>query len=382
MQDYLGAASDAPKRFTTRKWFTRNPGSDPANREAVAAAFNAFLAREWFKRKWVIQEVAQTYGKSRSILIGDKVFDYDKLVNNLHLRDLLEATSPLEARPAQRTLLENLARYHKALSSDPHDHIYALVGISSDHIGLSIDYTIGAGRLYTHVAEHCIRKGNVVAVLALATVKKTMGDLTSWVPDWRNASDHHRSGMHADALNTLALRGQKLFEVDTMPTNGARVHFDLSRSLKLKAWIVSSCIGVELHSQNTCAKCILWGEGASPTQAPSTARPQFKSKGKAPVVASMPSSTPHSLLSMRRETSQAKWGGKIREQFDEVMHADEVLCLQENSPFGFVLSPSRLNGDLRTIVLRYCFQVDEEGWASNWFVSVLGEERQEWISLV
>lgn len=77
------------------------------------------IETETLKRKWVIQEIAQTCGISRSILIADKVIAFAELVNDLRSRSLLDSASPLGAQSRNDALLSNLARYRNTLSSDP-----------------------------------------------------------------------------------------------------------------------------------------------------------------------------------------------------------------------------------------------------------------------
>ena len=67
------------------------------------------------------------------------------------------------------------------------------------------------------------------------------------------------------------------------------------------------------------------------------------------------------------------------------MGVDEVLSFFQRSPSGFVLRPA-IDGEDGNEIARYrlefCFQIDEEGWMSNWFADDPGYENQEWISIV
>jgi hypothetical protein len=91
----------------------------------------------------VIQEVAQTTGKHQSFLIADKVIELKDFEAELRRHALLDSFSPLQALPNHGTLLSNLARYRKAFSSDPLDHVYALRGLSTDCRWLPVDYAVG-----------------------------------------------------------------------------------------------------------------------------------------------------------------------------------------------------------------------------------------------
>ena len=354
-------------------------------REVATDSYKELLQRPWFKRKWVIQEIAQTNDVQRLFLIADKVIPFAELVTGIRSHALLDSASPLGAELNNETLLSNLARYRNTLSSDPHDQIYALAGISSDSSWMTIDYTVGADQLYIRVAEHYIQQGNVIAVLALATVKQSTCRLPSWVPDWRESSGDDRSSLHTDALNTLAMRGQKLFQPSSSHiVSHIKMHSRNKQQLDLKGWIIPSCIASEHVDSDRCLKCELMDHDPDLDRQSSTSQATSNSKGKAPIRDSAISAR-ESLLSMRHTKAYNKWSAKVRQQFEEVIHLTEVLFLLEHSPFGFVLLPcdnDEPDSNLQPFLLEYCFQVDEEGWPSNWFASILGNECQEWISTV
>ena len=354
-------------------------------REVASDGYKELLQRPWFKRKWVIQEIAQTNDVQRLFLIADKVIPFAELVTGIRSHALLDSASPLGAELNNETLLSNLARYRNTLSSDPHDQIYALAGISSDSSWMTIDYTIGADQLYARVAEHYIQQGNGVALLALATVKQSTGRLPSWVPDWRESSGDDRSSLHTDALNTLAMRGQKLFQPSCSSiASHIKLHPRNKQQLDLKGWIIPLCIASEHVDSDRCLKCELMDHNPDLDPHSSTSQATSNSKGKAPMRHSAVSAR-ESLLSMRHAKAYKKWSAKVRQQFEEVIRLTEVLFLLEHSTFGFVLLPcdnDEPESNLQPFLLEYCFQVDEEGWSSNWFASILGNERQEWISIV
>lgn len=372
---------------------TRGPTAEEDLRwtkaQLSSSGYRQLLQRPWFRRKWVIQEVVQTSDKTQSILIADKIIPFREILDSLRANSLLDTASPMSAAPSKNTLLQNLAKYRSTLSSEPHDHIYALLGMSSDSSWVPVDYTLGAEELFTMVAAHYIGRGNVLAVFTLATMKKSSRGLLSWVPDWREEGDEDRSVLHTDALNTLSASSEKLFQPDmAFARNNVAFHQGHHEVLYLKVWVVSRCNDV-FHTGDSanCYHCMLRGEftkAASPTASASTDQ-STTSRGKAPMREPSETTQREKLLSMRRDHAQSKWAARIHQQLQDVMSPQEVLCLLDGCPFGFVLWPANdcpSPDGSRTFRLSYCFQIDEEGWPTNWHADVLGRGRLEWICMM
>lgn len=340
-------------------------------------SYHGLTQRPWFHRRWVIQEMAQTSGKWRTFLVGDQVKTFKEMETAARQSSVEVINTPLQTQFSNESLLQNLRRYRDTECSEPHDYIYALLGLSNDVSGLSIDYSTSTERLYSSVAEHYIQTGEHVLVLALATAQQSLEELPTWVPDWRQTRECVRSPMHADVMATISRPDRKLWRMkEGDVTDSVLVsELDTNKALGLEGWLITACSSDGSHDNLTCNKCkILNGANG------------LAKHGKQPIrqVMSQGGSSASLLLS-RVAAAQLKWAEVIQQQFEIAMHADEVLLLLEDSAIGFVLLPA---GDepnflgTRSYRLQFCFQVDEEGWISNWFASVLGKESKEWICIV
>ncbi|KAJ8109198.1 hypothetical protein OPT61_g7634 [Boeremia exigua] len=116
------------------------------------ADFEAILDREWFKRVWIIQEVAKA--RSAMVVCGTKSVSariFALIPSLLDVKQTPRSRSILEIMPGpsrkfswwleEHDLETLLRKFSGSKSSDPRDMIYALLGISSDAKGLKPDYT-------------------------------------------------------------------------------------------------------------------------------------------------------------------------------------------------------------------------------------------------
>jgi hypothetical protein len=200
---------------------------------ALAEAFGSFVARDWWKRVWVTQELA--VAKNPIFGLGNKRVPYayvyaavdfwasesiqtllskyrsdnlfqvanDKVFNSLAYKSVYPATAMLshprwyrgESRNKTRTLYSLLLRAlisgddgFRLLATCEEDYVYGLLGLAEDIAALDIrpDYSIKWQNVYTDVTRKLIKAGHV-DILALCQ-KKTfnlLDKMPSWVPDWR-----------------------------------------------------------------------------------------------------------------------------------------------------------------------------------------------------
>jgi len=174
---------------------------------------------DWFKRRWIIQELINTQPSRRRVRIRPLAIPYelfDRLVEKSHVAnesgplrwpawiqydasrmagsfDLDFPREEMETK-MERTLLQTLHSFHYAESKIPHDRIYALLGISSDRVidehSIPIDYQMPLDTLCLTVARKYVQEDYTSLLMAYATVRQNP-DLPSWVPYWWSESFHH-----------------------------------------------------------------------------------------------------------------------------------------------------------------------------------------------
>ncbi|KAH7200980.1 heterokaryon incompatibility protein-domain-containing protein, partial [Fusarium redolens] len=171
------------------------------------------LERPWFRRLWVLQEVA--HAKRVTIVSGKWTIEWEllaRLVRYLNhsglLLDHLSKTAHVgvlavvEMETArrgtvarkQRSLLSVLLATHSGECSDVRDKIYAVLNLADDYNldrdiqSFGPDYHLSARDVFTKFARWSIARGNL-DILSCTTRSDTPGTeelegLPSWVPDW------------------------------------------------------------------------------------------------------------------------------------------------------------------------------------------------------
>ncbi|KAL6885399.1 heterokaryon incompatibility domain-containing protein [Trichoderma evansii] len=210
-------------------------GQPTKDDKEIQNAILKLLQRAWFKRIWVLQEVAA----ARNVLILCGPMEIDGYVfciginsleityeSNPNLRNLIQSATYLIRRrvfpPTQAIskpgefslniapLGELIDMYHAREASDCRDKIYALLGMSSDNSGsgsLSPDYDIRWGTLFQQVIKRIIcervlistwqdkevavikSKGCILGQVSSVKSDATWGDrqnvtISKYVPEW------------------------------------------------------------------------------------------------------------------------------------------------------------------------------------------------------
>ncbi|KAF3022020.1 hypothetical protein E8E14_012334 [Neopestalotiopsis sp. 37M] len=200
-----------------------SPRSDP--KEMVQQAFKTFRSRNYFFRRWVIQEIILAQeatlicGKSRikwSVLVDARkglIKFYDTghhghseityLTGTLFMSDIWSQSSLLgtllgsrlnEMRQDPSRLLEIVRSCAWAQCEDPRDRIYSLMSLLPVS-SLQPDYRMSADIVYTQFARAVIENGGVIQLFNLLLrlfidreyrdhIAKKVQTLPSWVPDW------------------------------------------------------------------------------------------------------------------------------------------------------------------------------------------------------
>ncbi|KAJ9648637.1 hypothetical protein H2199_001492 [Coniosporium tulheliwenetii] len=187
------------------------------------------LRRQWFRRTWVIQEVASARQvilkcSSQEMQWRDFANAFMQLdesglrVNILeegkarHARESIAAMETLRRSqngPMSMSLLEVLLGTCYNNCSDPRDKIYAVLGLATDwskEQELKPDYTIGAEEAFQNLAVWDICHNVSLRVLSCASGPEAANDLTlpSWVPDWRHVENAHPFIRYSDRTHFSA----------------------------------------------------------------------------------------------------------------------------------------------------------------------------------
>jgi hypothetical protein len=210
------------------------------------------LERPWFRRAWVLQEVA--YARSVEIICGSKSLDWRHLANTIrdanHIGLVTERFSPMARAGAQniiemescrkqlrdkepQTLINTLLATNSTQCSDDRDKLFAILSLSQDYNSLSCDYTNTSTEVFHALAiRELIIKQNALYLSCttnkLETVFDGLASLPSWAPDWtriendqpfirykdripfRASADHYSEHMQIRVLDddlTLVLHG-------------------------------------------------------------------------------------------------------------------------------------------------------------------------------
>lgn len=166
-----------------------------------------FFQREWFKRRWVLQEAA--LGHDITVHCGHAKMDWEWFLGGVkYLLQEPEHTFTWDATTALSTLqalrntpghnlLDLLWHFHMSRCSKPQDTIFALYGIARDSASIStIEYSHSWNETFTNVAEHYFETSGAEMWKHLFHFK-SLSDANvhekdewiafpSWVPDWSN----------------------------------------------------------------------------------------------------------------------------------------------------------------------------------------------------
>ncbi|KAM7183824.1 Heterokaryon incompatibility protein (HET) domain containing protein [Rhypophila sp. PSN 637] len=196
-------------------------------------AFREFVARPWWRRTWVIQEVA--VAREVMVICGAEEIKWEILARNLaELMVVMDSLEPEKApmrvdddvsgvaafrtqyQDGQRTgLVEVLNRFRGWEATDHRDKVFGLLGITSEGEEqsasghgepIAVDYNLSTNNLYEAVARFCMREMNLgfkIMGLVDPPSKKRRKGLASWAPDW-TGSIYQPSGEPYYRLSTGA----------------------------------------------------------------------------------------------------------------------------------------------------------------------------------
>ncbi|KAK2595337.1 hypothetical protein QQS21_006937 [Conoideocrella luteorostrata] len=202
--------------------------SAPQGRFAEAwTAFDDLFALEYWKRLWIIQEIAAStdvivccgqksiswpdletafWGKKYVFDMFTKRTDADLTAHPRNTHQLFDfwAWKKAIARVEPQSLLRALIDSRRSKASNPRDHVYALLGISSDSSTLVPipNYKLSVEQVYTDLTKAMIQaNGNIDIICLRGRSDARNNNLPSWVPDWSALAEVERPWLFRSALS-------------------------------------------------------------------------------------------------------------------------------------------------------------------------------------
>ncbi|KAK7182952.1 hypothetical protein PSPO01_11051 [Paraphaeosphaeria sporulosa] len=163
---------------------------------------NDVLTRPWFRRVWVVQEIAVS--ANITMQCGQRFMSWDDFCKVILLEPRvndryglsLENKQLYENETRGTYVLDMVARSRRLEATDPRDKIFALLGISSgvdpDDSRIAVDYSKSLSQVYEDFARYTIDAGRSFDVLSYA-VASLEWDWPTWVPDWRQTMPTSRN---------------------------------------------------------------------------------------------------------------------------------------------------------------------------------------------
>lgn len=175
-------------------------------------AFCQILERPWWRRTWIIQELA--FARSVRVFCGEHSLEWNTIGTNIilyaqilenmgEMRDSLPIPESLDysielillrgkfeqnARKPDMNLMDLMQWFRRCEATDPRDKVFGLLGLAKDNIDAEFgaDYALSVSEVYRRTTEYFIRKHVSFATLGLkgSDASTSQHHLPSWVPDW------------------------------------------------------------------------------------------------------------------------------------------------------------------------------------------------------
>lgn len=189
-------------------------------------SLSSLLSRPWFRRVWIIQEVA--VAADAILHIGPLSLKWKYLcfilqletgvnligVNNSAGMDAVNAIELARvslSKGVPMSLLQAMLRHRLSLATDDRDKVYALLGLCTDRV-LGADYNLSTSELYKLVTKEYMLRENSLSIITVPNnpVARRNPMMPSWVPDWSET----------DVAFPFALRAQLLPNVPNYQATG------------------------------------------------------------------------------------------------------------------------------------------------------------------
>lgn len=182
--------------------------------ELRAVAFRSLLARPWFTRLWVVQEVSNGFGYRTRMIVGDFVLIGEALRSLMAALPTQQSSLMADGHdsiidcPLPPPFFVNRSSYYDNVLGfmqqcnrlhcyDEKDRVYALLGAFKHSTSdIKADYSKTAEQIYSDFASEQLRAGHLAQLLACALSREPIANsktdgLPSWVPDWRPRLQYH-----------------------------------------------------------------------------------------------------------------------------------------------------------------------------------------------
>jgi hypothetical protein len=164
-------------------------------------ALGQLVTRQWFRRVWVIQELAVS--RDALVLCGTESISWDDLLRALSVQDSLnlyladhevnacvfnlQNTRQMYRAGVREDLLTILNRHRAFISTDPRDKIFGIRALAKGGTSMSlVNHRLGTAALYTSIAVETIQTSSNLDILSVPPRFEggNPHELPSWVPDW------------------------------------------------------------------------------------------------------------------------------------------------------------------------------------------------------
>ena len=222
-------------------------------------ALSRIFSRPYFRRSWIIQEVA--LARHAVVHCGPHVIDWDLLAaassyqmgqlpsdaENAH--DAVAAIMEFHRNDHGRgnNIVDALFMSYRFNCTDPRDKVFAMLGLAQALV-LQPSYSARVEDVYLTTTRFLILESGNLDILCCVSHPKTIATLPSWVPDWQAQVAVHRK------------LGKSTVRAPDAPRQQVR-YSDNSRTLTVEGWSVASIATVaNVFTRDDSGVLIGWNE--------------------------------------------------------------------------------------------------------------------------
>ena len=230
-------------------------------------ALSRIFSRPYFRRSWIIQEVA--LARDAVVQCGPHVIDWDLLATassyqmgqlasdaeNAH--DAVAAIMGFHRNDHGRgnNIVDALFMSYRFNCTDPRDKVFAMLGLAQAPV-LQPAYSARVEDVYLHTTQSLILDFGNLDILCCVSHPKHIATLPSWVPDWQAQVAVKRK------------LGQSTVRAPDAPRQQVR-YSDNSRTLTVEGWYVASiAIVANVFTRDESGLLVGWNEFIEETVPP------------------------------------------------------------------------------------------------------------------